>query len=399
MYDQCVPRPTSACFRFFIQSLVVHTTNSRNGYRPRSSLVNHVTNARDQPSDVAFVLANQFALKSPLRSSSPSSELLLTRDGPEEQQHSPRRSISALVRAEDAAEEEILETPALSSIAVADRGYKSESDDDVNDSDTVEAEGAIERRLVAEAQAEAATVLSTLKSENKRVYNIEALLALVQEWDVKPLPWIETLETCTAPLELENLNDDLKREVAFYTNSIAMVRVAKDRLKQDGVAYKRQDDYFAEMLKRGAHMDKVKDKLIHEQKKITAVEERKKSQAHRKVAKEVQAEKVKERNMQKKETLLKLGLKDGDDGELDSTIVSGKRKHTGGDRDKGSKKPRTNKTREAKDARFGFGGKRRHGKSNTKESTNDILGFSGARKGIRTNGQSPPKGGKRASKN
>uniref|UniRef100_M4C717 Uncharacterized protein n=1 Tax=Hyaloperonospora arabidopsidis (strain Emoy2) TaxID=559515 RepID=M4C717_HYAAE len=138
---------------------------------------------------------------------------------------------------------------------------------------------------------------------------------------------------------------------------------------------------------------------------------RKKSQAHRKVAKEVQAEKIKERNMQKKETLeavkqwkkrkgkdIRSGLKDGDDGELDSIIVSGKRKHTGGDRDKGSKKPRTNKTREAKDAKFGFGGKRRHAKSNTKESTNDISGFSGARKGSRTKGQATPKGGKRAGK-
>uniref|UniRef100_M4BIZ9 Uncharacterized protein n=1 Tax=Hyaloperonospora arabidopsidis (strain Emoy2) TaxID=559515 RepID=M4BIZ9_HYAAE len=147
----------------------------------------------------------------------------------------PRRAISALVRAEDAAEDEILQTPALSSIAVADRGHNSESDDD-NDNDTAEAEAAIERRLVADAQAEAASDLSTSKSENKRVYNTEALLALVQEWDVKQLPWIETLETCTAPLELENVHDDLKREVAFYNNSIAMVRVAKDRLKQDGVA-------------------------------------------------------------------------------------------------------------------------------------------------------------------
>ncbi|POM57374.1 RRNA-processing protein EBP2, partial [Phytophthora palmivora] len=185
------------------------------------------------------------------------------------------RAVSALVRAEDAAEEEILETPALSS-AAADASDVESDDEDVD----AEAEAEIERRLVAEAQAEA----DSAKRESKGVYNKEALLALVKDWDAKPLPWVETLDTCTVSLELESVHDDLKREVAFYNNTLAMVRVAKNRLKKEGVAYKRPDDYFAEMLKSDAHMAKVKDKLIYEQKKITAVEERKKSQAHRKVA-------------------------------------------------------------------------------------------------------------------
>ncbi|POM68746.1 RRNA-processing protein EBP2, partial [Phytophthora palmivora] len=144
-------------------------------------------------------------------------------------------------------------------------------------------------------------------------------------------------------------------------------------------------------------------------KKITAVEERKKSQAHRKVAKEIQAEKIKERNQQKKDTLEAVkqwkkrkgndkrgGLNDDDDGELDS-IVAGKRKHMGGDRDGANKKPRVNKVREAKNAKFGFGGKRRHAKSNTKDSTNDMSAFPGARKG-KMKSQAVPKGAKRAGK-
>ncbi|ETL41911.1 hypothetical protein F442_07446 [Phytophthora nicotianae P10297] len=311
------------------------------------------------------------------------------------------RAVSALVRAEDAAEEEILETPALSSaaaVAVAD-----DSSDEESEAEDAEAE--IERRLVAEAQAEA----EGAKRESKGVYNREALLALVKDWDAKPLPWVETLDTCAVPLELESVHDDLKREVAFYNNTLAAVRLAKDRLKKEGVAYKRPDDYFAEMLKSDAHMAKVKDKLIYEQKKITAVEERKKSQAHRKVAKEIQAEKIKERNQQKKDTLEAVkqwkkrkgndkrgGLKDDDDTELDS-IVSGKRKHAGGDRDGANKKPRVNKAREARNAKFGFGGKRRHAKSNTKESTNDMSSFPGARK-AKMKSQAAAKGGKRAGK-
>jgi rRNA-processing protein EBP2 len=314
------------------------------------------------------------------------------------------RAVSALVRAEDAAEEEILETPALSS-AVANDASDVESDDEDAEA---EAEAEIERRLVAEVQAEAAAA-----QESKGVYNSEALLALVKDWDAKSLPWVETLDTCAVPLELESVHDDLKREVAFYNNTLAMVRLAKDRLKKDGVAYKRPDDYFAEMLKSDAHMAKVKDKLIYEQKKITAVEERKKSQAHRKVAKELQAEKIKERNQQKKDTLEAVkqwkkrkgndkrgGRSNDEDGELDD-IVSGKRKHDGRDRHDSSKKPRVNKARVAKDAKFGFGGKRRHGKSNTKDSTNDLSGFPGARKGkakMQAKAQAAPKGAKRAGK-
>ncbi|RLN47085.1 hypothetical protein BBJ29_002501 [Phytophthora kernoviae] len=246
--------------------------------------------------------------------------------------------------------------------------------------------------------------------ENKGVYNKEALEALVADCSDNKLPWVETLDTCEVSLELESVHDDLKREVAFYNNTLAAVRIAKARLAKEGVAYKRPDDYFAEMLKSDTHMAKVKDKLIYEQKKITAVEERKKSQAHRRVAKEIQAEKVKERNQQKKDTLeavkqwkkrkgndKRSGLNDDDNDQLDS-IMSGKRKHGGNDRDDPKKKPRVNHKRESKDAKFGFGGKHRHAKSNTKDSTNDMSRFPGTRAKARGKVQAAPKGGKRAGK-
>ncbi|CAH0479157.1 unnamed protein product [Peronospora belbahrii] len=313
-------------------------------------------------------------------------------------------AVSALVRAEDAAEDEILETPVLSSSVVTVSNVES----DIEEDPEAAAEAEIERRLVAQAQNKAE---DKTQDERKGVYNSEALLSLVKDWNTKQLPWIETLETCVIPLELDNVHDDLKREVAFYTNTLAMVRLAKEQLKKNQVVYKRPDDYFAEMLKSDAHMAKVKDKLIYEQKKITAVEERKKSQAHRKVAKEIQAEKIKERNHQKKETLeavkqwkkrkgnndKRRGLEENQDEELD-LIVNGKRKHAGGERDGGMKKPRMNTARVAKDAKFGFGGKRRHAKSNSKESTNDMSGFPGARKKSKVKSPAASKGGRRAGK-
>ncbi|TMW59280.1 hypothetical protein Poli38472_004349 [Pythium oligandrum] len=302
--------------------------------------------------------------------------------------------VSTLVRMEDAAEEEILETPAVSSlgnVANVESGSESEEEEDE--------EAELERRLVEEQLRE--EEIARNERENKGIYNGEALKQIVADWDKeKQLHWVETLDTCVAPLELTNVHDDLKREVAFYNNSLASVRLAKDRLKKLGVAYKRPEDYFAEMLKSDAHMAKVKDKLIYEQKKIHAVEERKKSQAHRKVAKEIQAEKTKQRLQEKKDTLDAVkqwkkrrnqdkggAIHDDDDNELDA-IVSGKatptatgKRKRGADSNDANKKPRVNKKRESKDKKYGFGGKKRYAKSNTRESTNDMSQFRKQRPG------------------
>ncbi|DBA01554.1 TPA: hypothetical protein N0F65_011525 [Lagenidium giganteum] len=280
--------------------------------------------------------------------------------------------MSSLVRAETAAEEEILETPALSSFAAGDNNDANDDDDDEADED--------EEQMRAEQEAANGGAAAP-----RGVNNVAAMEALVAEWEAsqasKGLAWVETLDTCKVPLELENVHDDLKREVAFYNNTLTSVRLAKERLLKEGVAYKRPEDYFAEMLKSDAHMAKVKDKLIYEQKKISAVEERKKSQAHRKVAKEIQAEKLKQRTQQKKETLEAVkqwkkrknqnekggnGINDNDE-ELDAIVNnSGKRKR---DRDGESD------GREAKNKKYGFGGPKRFSKSNTSKSTNDFSQF------------------------
>ncbi|GLE03496.1 hypothetical protein PINS_up012398 [Pythium insidiosum] len=314
--------------------------------------------------------------------------------------------VSSLVRAEDAAEEEILETPAVSSLGAIAGGDANEDDDDDEEEEDEEAE--LERRLVEEQLLAEQTAEN--ERENRGIYNGEALKKVLQDWDseTRKLGWVETLDTCNVPLELSNVHDDLKREVAFYNNTLASVRLAKDRLKKLGVAYKRPEDYFAEMLKSDAHMAKVKDKLIYEQKKIQAVEERKKAQAHRRVAKELQAEKAKQRLQQKKDTLDAVkqwkkrrnqdkggAIHDDDDRELDAIVsgkapvtATGKRKRDASGAD-ANKKPRVNKKREAKDKKYGFGGKKRYAKSNTRESTNDMSQYPG--KKMRATGGKAPK--------
>ncbi|KAG9416140.1 putative rRNA-processing protein EBP2 [Aphanomyces cochlioides] len=293
------------------------------------------------------------------------------------------RSVSALINAEDATEAEILNTPVLSARADDDN----DGDDDEDDEDEEDEEAEIERRLVEEMQAEKA------KMQVNAIYNKDAMLALANELDLSTkFKWVETLDTSKFPLELENAHDDLKREVAFYNQTLASVKHAKDRLLKEKIPYKRPDDYFAEMLKSDAHMARVKDKLIFEQKKINAVEERKKSQAHKKVAKELQSQKAKERLKEKNDTLEAVkqwkkrkntnnssaGGKDDDENFEKVLESTNKRKRDGGDEGK-NKKPRNFK-REAANKKFGSGGKTKlTQKRNDRKSTNDFSSFSRSR--------------------
>ena len=70
--------------------------------------------------------------------------------------------------------------------------------------------------------------------------------------------WLETLAvTAAAPLGLEDAEDDLKRELAFYNQALAAVKIAQARVVELGVPHVRPDDYFAEMVKSDNHMNKV----------------------------------------------------------------------------------------------------------------------------------------------
>lgn len=141
---------------------------------------------------------------------------------------------------------------------------------------------------------------------------------------------------------------------------------------------------------------------------------------------QIQADKLKQRAQQKKETLDavkqwkkrknsdKSGLGDDkSDEQLESIVAANngnKRKRGSGDDTPAggaNKKPRVNRVREAKDKKFGFGGKKRFAKRNDKASTNDMSKFPGSRKGgkpaaaVRAGAgksKATPKGGKRAGK-
>uniref|UniRef100_A0A7S2S4R4 rRNA-processing protein EBP2 n=1 Tax=Rhizochromulina marina TaxID=1034831 RepID=A0A7S2S4R4_9STRA len=167
----------------------------------------------------------------------------------------------------------------------------------------------------------------------------------------------------------------MARELAFYEASLAAVKEGRERLKAQGISWKRPEDFFCEMIKSDTHMNRVKERLIFEQKKMEAFEQRKERQTQKKFSKAKANELQKERAASKKETLAavkkwrddnqerrKGGVGD-DDGDLDRILSD--------------QKPGKSRKRKALDRKYGFGGpKNKKATRNDQKSLNDMSGFS-----------------------
>lgn len=254
------------------------------------------------------------------------------------------------------------------------------------------------------------------------VYNADGLHGKLEEI-ARPgnLDWMENLCINYKTEQKIDVNDDLTREMAFYTQALEGTREAYEKLQALGIPFLRPPDYYAEMVKSDSHMLKVKDKLIFQKKMVEESEERKKARESKKLSKAVQAEKLKERAKQKKHDIesvkkwrkmrqdsgftaggkdempLDLGDGDGDGpiprkknikrGVAPGDRSGGKSRHGAGMQSSakgGGGKGKGKRTRDFKDSKFGHGGRKRLKKQNTAESTAD---FSGFRKGGERRGQ------------
>lgn len=106
--------------------------------------------------------------------------------------------------------------------------------------------------------------------------------------------------------DIEDVQDDLKRELAFYKQSLEAAKQARSLLKGEGVPFSRPNDYFAEMVKDDGHMDKVKAKLLEEASAKKASAEARKLRDLKKFGKQVQNAKLQERQKEKRDTLEKI---------------------------------------------------------------------------------------------
>lgn len=108
------------------------------------------------------------------------------------------------------------------------------------------------------------------------------------------------------PIEVEDPNDDLNRELAFYKVCQAAAIQARGLLKKEGISFTRPGDYFAEMVKNDEHMDKIKKKLYDEAAGKKAAAEARRQRDLKKFGKQVQVAKLQQRAKEKRDTMEKI---------------------------------------------------------------------------------------------
>ncbi|PIA41712.1 hypothetical protein AQUCO_02200262v1 [Aquilegia coerulea] len=256
----------------------------------------------------------------------------------------------------------------------------------------------------SESESEDEEVMLTEPSK-KSIYNRDGLLERLQDisWPDN-VEWIHKLTIDVNQEQKVDVNDDLTRELAFYTQALEGTRKAFEKLQAMGLPFLRPTDYYAEMVKTDSHMQKIKSRLLVEKKRIEEAEERRKAREAKKIAKEVQAQKTKERSKQKKDEIESVkkwrkqrqqsGYPSGDNEDMNLPFEDGKsfersqkkRPYVApGDRSGGKGKQgggkfkngmdKKKKTRDHRDSKFGFGGRKGMNKQNTSDTTNDLKGF------------------------
>ena len=125
-----------------------------------------------------------------------------------------------------------------------------------------------------------------------------------------------------------DVDDDLNRELALYVfatlSSIYLLtmsnlsykqalhgaQTARSLAQKHNFPFTRPADYFAEMVKSDSHMERIRQRLLDESAGLKRAEEKRKEREGKKFGKQVQLEKIKERQQSKKEIEERLkGLK------------------------------------------------------------------------------------------
>lgn len=175
-----------------------------------------------------------------------------------------------------------------------------------------------------------------------------------------------------APSEDPVLND-FKRETMFHRQAQGAVLDGIARLKKMGIATRRPDDYFAEMAKSDQHMQKVRENLMKKQVEAQRSERVRQLRQQRKVGKQMQIESKLKKQADKKQMLdevkkYRKGVRKDLDF-LDDKKKLGSKK--AGNTNRGMDKKAQAKIK-MKNSKFGFGGKKRGSKQNTRSSAADV---------------------------
>lgn len=260
----------------------------------------------------------------------------------------------------------------------------------------------------SESDSEEDEDLKLTEPSKTAVYNKSGLADKLEDlkWS-ENVDWIHRLSISYNQEGEIDIKNDLEMEAAFYKQALEGAREALTKFQSRGLPFLRPSDYYAEMVKDDAHMEKVKGRLLARKKSIEEADERRKARESKKLSKEVQAQKLKERAKQKKDEIesVKKWRKQrqqsgfaADDKDADFSLAfqdgkpfaktnkkrpgvspadrSGGKSRQGGAMGKKGKK----NDREHRNSKFGFGGRKGLKKQNTAETTNDFRSFPSKKK-------------------
>lgn len=270
-----------------------------------------------------------------------------------------------------------------------------ENEEKFEDGSEVDSDGSEdEEELVALDDLEDGHIDEDVVPQQKvEIDNTVALRRIRETFQLDPsLPWTDTLVISYPQVIEVDVDDDLNRELAFYKQALHAANTARTLAASHSLPFTRPSDYFAEMVKSDAHMERLRSRLLDERAGIKKSEEKRREREGKKFGKQVQMEKLKERERSKKDMEERLkGLKrkrkgalenaeaDGAHGDafdiaVEDAIADRPAKHAKGP---GGKKM----ARNARDQKFGFGGQGRRSKQNTKVSTDNFDSAPGKRGG------------------
>ena len=87
--------------------------------------------------------------------------------------------------------------------------------------------------------------------------------------------------------------------VGKYTQALKGSQLAVGYAMERSIKFQRPADYYAEMVKSDEHMEKVKEKLLHQKREKEEAEERRRIKEQKKYGKAVQNEILKQRAMKR----------------------------------------------------------------------------------------------------
>ncbi|KAI9486099.1 MAG: eukaryotic rRNA processing protein EBP2-domain-containing protein, partial [Benjaminiella poitrasii] len=201
---------------------------------------------------------------------------------------------------EDKDIEQAEEIPEAVPIEENDNAVESDEEEQNNEDNEEEEEEEVEDQDQDESES---------RPTRAKINDEAAMIRITEEFKLKNLPWIETMTiTSTEPVTVEDPENDMQRELAFYQQALEAAKLGRDLVKKADMPFSRPDDYFAEMLKSDEHMAKVRQKLLDETAAVKASEDAKRQRQLKKFGKKVQVEKQLERQKQKAEMLDKINL-------------------------------------------------------------------------------------------